>query len=74
MSFEQEKNDLLNSLEPLTENTNLEPKRGSKDDLISKIHECCDKHDIICEYSTTEEKARRNLSRGDRTVHGEEDP
>jgi hypothetical protein len=56
MSFEQEKTDLLNSLEPTTENTCLEPKRGSKDDLISKIHECCDKHDIICEYSTTQLK------------------
>ena len=55
MDFENAKEELLSSLEP-AEPAEKVTKRGSKDDLIEKIHKVCDENDIICEYSTTQLK------------------
>ena len=54
--FENAKDELLETLEPREEKTEKSTKRGSKDDLISKIHKICDENNIICEYSTTQLK------------------
>ena len=53
--FDKAKEELLDSLNP-SEEVEKVTKRGSKDDLIEKIHKVCDEHDIICEYSTTQLK------------------
>ena len=45
MDFENAKEELLSSLEP-AEPAEKVTKRGSKDDLIEKIHKVCDENDL----------------------------
>ena len=54
--FEKCKEELLDSLNPTENTAEKTTKRGSKNDLIEKIHKVCDENDIICEYSTTQLK------------------
>lgn len=54
MDFTKENEELLESTESLDEtDPNSIPKRGSKDELISKFFEISDKHQIACEHSVT---------------------
>ena len=54
--FENAKEELLSSLDPPEPEKEKVTKRGSKCDLIEKIHKICDENDLICEYSTTQLK------------------
>jgi hypothetical protein len=56
MSFENENNELLDALQKKESSKDAEKRRGSKDELVAKIFQCCDEGGVICEQSTTQLK------------------
>ena len=55
MSFETENNELLDALHRKGDGKEKEStKRGSKDELVAKIFQCCDEGGVVCEHNTTQ--------------------
>ena len=55
MTFEIENNELLDALHKKGDGKDKEStKRGSKDELVSKIFQCCDEGGVVCEHNTTQ--------------------
>ena len=55
MSFETENNELLDALHKKGDGKDKEStKRGSKDELVAKIFQCCDEGGVVCEHNTTQ--------------------
>ena len=53
--FETENNELLDALHRKGDGKEKEStKRGSKDELVAKIFQCCDEGGVVCEHNTTQ--------------------
>ena len=61
-SFNEENDELLKIQQTQDSDEGKKEKRGTKSDLIDKIHKICDENGFICEYSPTQLKRLKDLN------------